>query len=73
MKKMSIIKKLSATAVVAAMLVSMFGMTVSAAGKATLEEQAAIAARKAAEAAAALAEQQEIVVRKSSEKSGRYV
>ena len=56
MKKMNIWKKLSAMAVVSALLVSMCGMTAGATGKAALAEQQAALEAKRAKAAEALAE-----------------
>ena len=67
MKKMNIWKKLSAMAVVSALLVSMCGITAGATGKAALAEQQAILEAKRAATAAALAEQQAIMERKSAE------
>ena len=67
MKKMNIWKRLSAMAVISALLVSMCGMTACATSKAALAEQQAILEAKKAATAAALAEQQEIMERKKAE------
>lgn len=66
MKKMNIWKKLSAMAVVSALLVSMCGITAGATGKAALAEQQAILAAQGDDSALA-AEQLAVMERKNAD------